>query len=122
MPLTDDDVVMLFDAVGTGRTVGRLDPAQWIQISLGGVEDDDWGMVAKHEAAHLALNGMTTFGVFLQLLFLATARESASLKQSVLSHYISYCRTTHEVFATTFGVWSACSDYRSALAPYPAYR
>jgi hypothetical protein len=79
-------------------------------------------MVTHHEAAHLELNYVTAFGLLLRVVGSDLQSEEAPPDASErLSGLVDLCRETHEVFATTSGVWRSHGDYDQALAEYPAY-
>jgi hypothetical protein len=122
--LRDDDVLSsLLMATQVGVRGAHL-PGAGTDVHVGlETPEDDASMVAHHEAAHLGLNYMTAFGLLLR----SMGAESLSPRASPgmderLEAMVNLCRTTHEVFATTSGVWRSTTDFDSALAHYPAYR
>jgi hypothetical protein len=76
-------------------------------------------MVSRHEQAHLELNLMTTYGVLLRTLVADDC--SAAGGESVLPALLKRCKMTHEVVATTTGVWWTAGADEDLLDEYPDY-
>jgi hypothetical protein len=82
----------------------------------------DAEMAAHHEAAHLELNHLTAFGVLLRAVGLELESDRPSVDaEGRLAELVGLCRTTHEIFATTSGVWLSSGPFDQALAAYPSY-
>ena len=84
-----------------------------------GESDRSWAMVSRHEQAHLELNLMTTFGVLLRTL--ASDECSVPGGASLLAAFLKRSKMTHEVVATTTGVWWTRGSDESLLGEYPNY-
>ncbi len=122
--LRDDDVLTgLLMAAPAGAHGAHLPGAGTNVHVHTGTPSDEASMIAYHEAAHLGLNHLTAFGLMLQVM----GAESLPPKSSPtiherLSAMVDLCRNTHEVFATTSGVWRSTADFDGALTSYPAYK
>ncbi len=118
MPLRDDDLMLSARAAQAFAARGEYRMGHETVVVLG-QSDTSWAMVSRHEQTHLELNLMTTFGLLLRVL--ATDDWRRSRNEDVLPQFLQRCRTTHEIVATTAGVWWTSRASDSFLDEYPDY-
>jgi hypothetical protein len=104
---------------------GRYTPSNRWQVRLGDdLAADRAIMVSRHEATHSLLNCTTTYGMVI-LAFgsiqLSSNLRRAAQARSCLASLVDRCRTTHEIVATTWGVWATNAEPDVLLNPYPGY-
>ncbi len=122
--LHDDDVLDGLLMAAAAPTRGAHHPGAgtdvYVDVARQGAEA---AMVAHHEAAHLALNYMTSYGLVLRAMGADAALPTPppGLRPR-LAAMVGLCRRTHEVFATTSGVWRAPGLFDDALREYPSYQ
>jgi hypothetical protein len=124
--LSDDDILAAATTSATAAS-GRTNPGQGSILLRGGSEAER-RMVEEHERLHVALNSYSAFGRLLNevgVLFRRAPDASArDARRAQLGGLIELCHRTHEIYATTLGLWrvtpidQACDD---VLANYPAY-
>ena len=120
--LRDDDVVASLQMAAPDWAPGRYLPGGGTDVHLGSDSPDLSRMVVEHEVAHLELNMLTAYGTVLRLVGLASRSEDRTPESyERLAGLVNLCRTTHEVFATTMGVWKTADDFDRALVGYPNY-
>lgn len=120
--LRDDDLVAALRATGAAPASGSHLPGGGTDLRIG-VDSvgDDAEMVAHHEAAHLELNYVTGFGLILRAVGSQLQAAPDERAERQLAGLVDLCRDTHEIFATTTGVWRSRAPFDAALAAYPAY-
>jgi hypothetical protein len=117
MPLREDDVMLSARAASARPTRGEYRLGLETVVVLG-KSDRSWAMISRHEQTHLELNLMTTFGVLLRVL---AADDSSAAGKDVLPALLRRCKMTHEVVATTTGVWWTAGVDEEPLDDYPGY-
>ena len=121
--LRDDD---LLSSLRMARPVGASGshlPGGGTEVRIGlDSPSGDGEMVAHHESAHLELNYVTGFGLVLRAVGSHLIVDATSDAEEQLAGLVGLCRNTHEIFATTTGVWRSRAPFDTALASYPTYR
>lgn len=121
----DDLLVSLQMAERATGAHGRHEPGSGTDLHIG-IDSlgSDAEMVSQHEAAHLELNYVTAYGLLLRAVGSQLGEEAADRAAiaAQLAGLIGLCRVTHEIFATTTGVWRSHPPFEHALASYPAYQ
>jgi hypothetical protein len=120
--LRDDDVLAILLMASSAPSSGSHVPGGGTELQFGTESlGNDAEMVAHHEAAHLELNYVTGYGLLLRAVGSDLLAEVPRCTQQQLGGLVSLCRRTHEIFATTTGVWRGPALFDGALAAYPQY-
>lgn len=121
----DDLLISLQMAEDSMAAHGRHHPGRGTDLHIGlDSLGSDAEMVGHHEAAHLELNYVTAYGLLLRAAGSQLDEEDADSRAitTQLVGLIGLCRVTHEIFATTTGVWRPHGPFGSALDNYPSYQ
>jgi hypothetical protein len=122
--LADTDIVDLLVGARRDRvSAGAYSPKGLWHVTLrDDVQSAAGNMVALHELMHGYLNSKTAYGGLLLIIGSLSQSESAtddSLHR--VARLVQAARTTHEIVATSWGVWGVDGDPDTLLHPYPEY-